>query len=549
MKAPAVLLRPIRIRGEVVYQLPGSTPLAEQTEPPFRPSERPPRQGGSGNPRNNNHNNNSNAGDESEHEEDPPPIPFSLQQQKREQETLKREEEGGLGGRGLSMAKNNVDNTSIPQNDAAAAAADRFYFLRPSAHVLNARREMRKWREEHPMDTDSRFPRFSYPNGNGNGVMGEYGYPASVQSPTSTSTTTMMMRLGIATTSPAASPLARGAEREFHSPSLTSSPLPGGVQRDHLATSSPLVSNAPCPPIGSPSSNSSPTATAYSPRSLSSPLEEEYYVPKHIPAVYEARLARAPANPMSHRKRCRDLENANEAEEGGTRSSGVRGVQGTRRRDARGRAGRGRGVSSPTGRGSDSEVENDEYMRKANSEILAQLREEEEKSLMDPQRRREIVERMSREWAKDMIDVIRERRYIQRNRLRLNPSGGIDMEAGQPYAGSGASEENDIWREATDLCRPMVQHKLSVRLYELRQIKERALRIKSQRESVALARLARLIASHRISSAPSNVGMPPDPTRRPLNAAIGAHADGLSVVDRVDTVAPVVVIDVDNDEE
>lgn len=121
--------------------------------------------------------------------------------------------------------------------------------------------------------------------------------------------------------------------------------------------------------------------------------------------------------------------------------------------------------------------------------------DEEVELLTNPSRRSEVVERLAREWAVDTVDVIRSQRFIQRNRLHLNADGGIDMNA--PDALHTDNEEAIIWREAVEMCRPMVEEKLRAHLHRLHQVKERTLRIRAQREAAALAKLATIIGNRR----------------------------------------------------
>lgn len=137
-------------------------------------------------------------------------------------------------------------------------------------------------------------------------------------------------------------------------------------------------------------------------------------------------------------------------------------------------------------------------------EQLRKVEAEEERALSDPIRRREIVERKTREEAKEIIDLVREQRHMARQQLRFNSEGEVAV---LPSPLTAVQEEQAIWQEAMDRCRPAVTEKIRTRLFQLRNRKERALRVQAQREAVALGKLARLIAAHRIEGSAPNASL------------------------------------------
>eukprot|EP00796_Vickermania_ingenoplastis_P008746 gene8746-6151_t len=169
--------------------------------------------------------------------------------------------------------------------------------------------------------------------------------------------------------------------------------------------------------------------------------------------------------------------------------------------------GRGRGTAAAQAREEEARA------------LRRRMLEEEEATLTNPARRRQMVEKMAGEWAADMVDVIRQRRYVQKSRLRLTLDGGIDFSK-RPSELTPEEEEAHIWKEATDLCRPMVEQKLQERLFQLKQAKETALRIKSQREAAALAKIARITTGYAMVPAPPPGGAP-GPVPGTVNALEG----------------------------
>jgi hypothetical protein len=99
-----------------------------------------------------------------------------------------------------------------------------------------------------------------------------------------------------------------------------------------------------------------------------------------------------------------------------------------------------------------------------------------EKELTDPQLRRAMEERMVRRWTADILPVLRRRRYID---------------------GDTVTSEADMWNQATAQARKMVREKLDAKGAALRRRREQLVRAQANRESAALAKLARIIAQHR----------------------------------------------------
>lgn len=150
-------------------------------------------------------------------------------------------------------------------------------------------------------------------------------------------------------------------------------------------------------------------------------------------------------------------------------------------------------------------------------------RSRESADLEDPHRRALLVERLTKEWAADMIDVLRQRR-------RTDYNARLCMEYGPAitpfYPTTPAEEEALLWREAMNACRPQAEEKIRQERIQLRAQKERALRIEAQRETLALEKLARLIASHhekmrrREGGGESTSALPSPSTPKPAGSPI-----------------------------
>lgn len=111
----------------------------------------------------------------------------------------------------------------------------------------------------------------------------------------------------------------------------------------------------------------------------------------------------------------------------------------------------------------------------ASEDVAAEL-DAAEKEFADPQLRRAMEERMVRRWAADILPVLRRRRYID---------------------GDTVTSEADMWAVATAQARKMVREKLDAKGLSLRRRREQLVRAQANRESAALAKLARIIAQHR----------------------------------------------------
>ncbi|CCW61007.1 unnamed protein product [Phytomonas sp. EM1] len=124
-----------------------------------------------------------------------------------------------------------------------------------------------------------------------------------------------------------------------------------------------------------------------------------------------------------------------------------------------------------------------------------------EAELRDPARRGWILERMARRSAAGLMPVLRQKAVVAESRLRLDGAG--EVRRGAPTSEQAELQrEHDLWESAMGQARGMVAAELKREAASLRAQRESLVRAQAQREAAALAKLARIIASHRRPSAP-----------------------------------------------
>lgn len=124
----------------------------------------------------------------------------------------------------------------------------------------------------------------------------------------------------------------------------------------------------------------------------------------------------------------------------------------------------------------------------------------EEVSISNPALRQATEESMVRTWAEDMLPLLRRDMQIKANVLRLDDKG--DVICRPPITSSEITlQEQALWEQAVKMARPLVQQNLAQRVAVIRARRKLLLRSQAQRETAALAKLARIIALNRQQSA------------------------------------------------
>lgn len=122
----------------------------------------------------------------------------------------------------------------------------------------------------------------------------------------------------------------------------------------------------------------------------------------------------------------------------------------------------------------------------------------EESEYTDPHRRQALEDRLTRQWAEDFIPSLRRNRDIAENRLRLHDRLQIVYDAPLSQA-EQEQRERVLWEQAMKQAREVVRHKMQYAAVQIRQRREHMVKLNAAREAMALAKLARIIAAHRVS--------------------------------------------------
>ncbi|RNF17564.1 PHD and RING finger domain-containing protein 1-like [Trypanosoma conorhini] len=122
--------------------------------------------------------------------------------------------------------------------------------------------------------------------------------------------------------------------------------------------------------------------------------------------------------------------------------------------------------------------------------------------VLNPESRRREEEALARRMALELLPILRRNRLLQENRLSLGDNGSI-LVASSPSEAVRARRERDLYTEAMAEGRRMARERMEAKLIDARLRKERLLRVQAQRESAALAKLARIVASRRVKPRPS----------------------------------------------
>ncbi|RNC57951.1 PHD and RING finger domain-containing protein 1-like [Trypanosoma cruzi] len=116
--------------------------------------------------------------------------------------------------------------------------------------------------------------------------------------------------------------------------------------------------------------------------------------------------------------------------------------------------------------------------------------------VLDPESRHREEEALARRLALEILPILRRNRILQEHRIYLGDNGSI-VAASLPSKFEGAQGERDLYNHAMTEGRRIARERMETKLGDARRRKERLIRVQAQRESVALAKLARIVASHR----------------------------------------------------
>lgn len=108
----------------------------------------------------------------------------------------------------------------------------------------------------------------------------------------------------------------------------------------------------------------------------------------------------------------------------------------------------------------------------------------------------QMEHRLIKMFFRDQIIVVRRRHFIDRNRLDLVGEGHIAMRAAKPF--EELNREDAMRVEALHIAQRMAKERMSSVHQAMKQREERALRLKATQEAHALAKLAEIIANHRV---------------------------------------------------
>ncbi|EKF32050.1 hypothetical protein MOQ_004105, partial [Trypanosoma cruzi marinkellei] len=117
-------------------------------------------------------------------------------------------------------------------------------------------------------------------------------------------------------------------------------------------------------------------------------------------------------------------------------------------------------------------------------------------NLLDPESRHREEEALARRLALEMLPILRRNRILQEHRISLGDNGSI-VAASLSSEFEGVQGERDLYNHAMAEGRRIARERMEAKLWDARRRKERLIRVQAQRESVALAKLARIVASHR----------------------------------------------------
>ncbi|RNF06787.1 PHD and RING finger domain-containing protein 1-like [Trypanosoma rangeli] len=116
--------------------------------------------------------------------------------------------------------------------------------------------------------------------------------------------------------------------------------------------------------------------------------------------------------------------------------------------------------------------------------------------VLNPESRRREEEALARRLALELLPILRRNRLVQENQLSLGDNGNIVV-VSLPSEAERAKREHDLYTQAMTEGRRMARARIEAKLADARLRKERLLKVQAQRESAALAKLARIVASRR----------------------------------------------------
>ncbi|ORC91638.1 PHD and RING finger domain-containing protein 1-like [Trypanosoma theileri] len=122
--------------------------------------------------------------------------------------------------------------------------------------------------------------------------------------------------------------------------------------------------------------------------------------------------------------------------------------------------------------------------------------------LLDPTTRRKEEDRLARQLAIEMLPILRRNQQIQESQLQFGRNGDIVVSA-VPNGSDATVRERELYVKAMTEARRMAQQQIEAKVVKARMRMERQVRIQAQREAAALAKLAKIVASHRVASKPN----------------------------------------------
>ncbi|KEG08430.1 PHD and RING finger domain-containing protein 1-like [Trypanosoma grayi] len=123
----------------------------------------------------------------------------------------------------------------------------------------------------------------------------------------------------------------------------------------------------------------------------------------------------------------------------------------------------------------------------------------ETEALLDPATRRREEDRLARRVAIELLPVLRRNQIIQENRLQFDSNGGILVGA-LSMESDDAQRDRELYTHAMTEARRIARERIDAKVANARLRKERLLAVQAQREAAALAKLAKIVAAHRVQS-------------------------------------------------